>query len=174
MPRLLETVCTALMAVAALTACAGPGALHPEADSVLAPAPPELRADLASDVVLRALNFIGAPYRRGGSGAHGFDCSGFTRHIYDQSLALTLPRTADEQAGAAALVQVPRDALRPGDLVFFNTLRRTFSHVGIYVGDGRFVHAPRPGAEVRTEDMTVSYWARRYTGARRAVLAVSH
>jgi len=64
---------------------------------------------------------------------------------------------------------VAREALRPGDLVFFNTLKRTFSHVGIYVGDNRFVHAPKPGGEVRTEDLGRSYWRARYTGARRAV-----
>ena len=65
-------------------------------------------------------------------------------------------------------MQVERDELRPGDLVFFNTLRRTFSHVGIYIGDGRFIHAPRTGGEVRVEDMRHAYWATRFTGARRA------
>jgi hypothetical protein len=65
-------------------------------------------------------------------------------------------------------VQVKRDELQPGDLVFFNTLRRTFSHVGIYVGDGKFIHSPKPGGEVRVEDMRFVYWAKRFTGARRA------
>ena len=76
----------------------------------------------------------------------GFDCSGFTRHVFETSLGLVLPRRADEQAAAPGLVAVKREDLQPGDLVFFNTLRRTFSHVGIYIGDNRFIHAPRPAA----------------------------
>lgn len=123
----------------------------------------------ASDLVLSAMNFLGVPYKRGGNSAdEGFDCSGFTRHIFENSLGLVLPRRADEQAKAAGLQKVGREELKPGDLVFFNTLRRTFSHVGIYVGDGKFIHAPRTGTEVRVEDMREAYWARRFTGARRA------
>ncbi|HMC15364.1 MAG TPA: C40 family peptidase, partial [Albitalea sp.] len=103
-------------------------------------------------MVLTALGFLGVPYRRGGvDGSAGFDCSGFTRHIVEASLGLLLPRRADEQASAAGLVRIARTELRPGDLVFFNTLKRTFSHVGIYIGDGKFIHAPRPGGEVRVE-----------------------
>ncbi len=122
-----------------------------------------------SGLVVSAMNFLGVPYKRGGNDAdHGFDCSGFTRHIYENSLGLLLPRRADEQAKAASLAPVKRAELQPGDLVFFNTLKRTFSHVGIYVGEGKFIHAPKPGAEVRVENMGVRYWARRFTGARRA------
>jgi len=128
--------------------------------------------DKASDLVLSAMNFLGMPYRRGGTSAEdGFDCSGFTRHIFELSIGLALPRRVDEQAHAPGLLQVPREALKPGDLVFFNTLKRTFSHVGIYVGDGKFIHAPRTGAKVRLENMLASYWARRFTGARRAALS---
>lgn len=125
--------------------------------------------DKASDMVMTALNFLGVRYRRGGSDADGgFDCSGFTRQVFETSLGLVLPRRADEQAKAAGLVAVKKDELQPGDLVFFNTLRRTFSHVGIYIGDGKFVHSPKPGGEVRVEDMRIVYWAKRFTGARRA------
>lgn len=124
--------------------------------------------DGASDMVLTAMNFLGVPYRRGGDSDHGFDCSGFTRHIFELSLGLVLPRRADEQASASGLIKVRRDELRPGDLVFFNTLRRTFSHVGIYVGEGKFIHSPRAGGEVRVEDMRMAYWMKRFTGARRA------
>jgi cell wall-associated NlpC family hydrolase len=85
---------------------------------------------------------------------------------------LILPRRADEQAKASGLVAIKKDELQPGDLVFFNTLRRTFSHVGIYLGDGKFIHAPKPGGEVRVEDMRFVYWAKRFTGARRAEPAV--
>lgn len=124
--------------------------------------------DGASDMVLAAMNFLGVPYRRGGDSADtGFDCSGFTRHIFQMSLGLVLPRRADDQASAPGLFTIPKAELAPGDLVFFNTLRRTFSHVGIYIGDGKFIHAPRAGASVRVEDMRMAYWQQRFTGARR-------
>jgi cell wall-associated NlpC family hydrolase len=124
--------------------------------------------DRAADAVLTALAFVGVRYRRGGNDeASGFDCSGFTRYVFGRTLGVALPRRVDEQARAPGLVAVPRAQLQPGDLVFFNTLKRTFSHVGIYVGDNRFVHAPRPGGEVRTEDMGGTYWRARFTGARR-------
>ncbi|MEO6363480.1 MAG: C40 family peptidase [Caldimonas sp.] len=123
----------------------------------------------ASSMVVGAMNFIGVRYARGGTSAEsGFDCSGFTRHVFEMSLGLVLPRSADEQAAAKGLVAVEREDLRPGDLVFFNTLRRTFSHVGIYIGENRFIHAPSSGKVVRTEDMSFAYWAKRFTGARRA------
>jgi cell wall-associated NlpC family hydrolase len=125
--------------------------------------------DVASELVLSAMNFLGVPYRRGGNSADdGFDCSGFTRHIFEMSLGMVLPRRADEQASASGLTRIGREELRPGDLVFFNTLKRTFSHVGIYIGEGKFIHAPTSGTEVRIEDMRQAYWDRRFTGARRA------
>jgi cell wall-associated NlpC family hydrolase len=122
-----------------------------------------------SDLVGSAMNFLGVPYKRGGNSADtGFDCSGFTRVVYENSLGLLLPRKVDDQAKASGLAVVKRTELKPGDLVFFNTLKRTFSHVGIYVGDDKFIHAPRSGAEVRVESLGVKYWAKRFTGARRA------
>ena len=125
--------------------------------------------DKASDMVLTAMNFLGVPYVRGGSSVErGFDCSGFTRHVFEMSVGLVLPRPVDEQATAKGLIKVKREELKPGGLVFFNTLKRTFSHVGIYVGDGKFIHSPRTGGEVRVEDMRQSYWAKRFNGARRA------
>jgi cell wall-associated NlpC family hydrolase len=123
---------------------------------------------LGSDVVLTALNLIDTPYQYGGqSSTTGFDCSAFTRYVYATSLGLTLARRTEEQANEPGLKEVARSELKPGDLVFFNTLQRTFSHVGIYVGEGRFVHAPRTGARVRLESMHISYWQQRFTGARR-------
>lgn len=128
--------------------------------------------DRAAEMVVAAMNFVGVAYRRGGNDSDGgFDCSGFTRHIFALGLGLMLPRRVDEQAGAQGLVSVDKGELRPGDLVFFNTLQRSFSHVGIYVGDGRFIHAPRSGSEVRIEDMRHAYWAGRFTGARRPAAA---
>jgi cell wall-associated NlpC family hydrolase len=127
--------------------------------------------DTASDLVLSAMNFLGVRYTRGGNSIeNGFDCSGFTRHIFEMSVGLVLPRRADEQAKSGSLLSIGRDDLKPGDLVFFNTMRRTFSHVGIYVGEGKFIHAPRAGSAVRVEDMREAYWAKRFTGARRADL----
>ena len=127
--------------------------------------------DAASELVFVAMNFLGVPYRRGGGNAdEGFDCSGFTRHIFESSLGLVLPRRAEQQAQDQALFNVKRDELRPGDLVFFNTMKRAFSHVGIYLGDGKFIHAPRSGTQVRIEDMRQAYWNQRFDGARRAEL----
>jgi cell wall-associated NlpC family hydrolase len=122
--------------------------------------------DRASNLVMNAMGFLGVPYRRGGNDAEsGFDCSGFVRAMYEQTVGLLLPRRANEQA--AATEKIDKADLQPGDLVFFNTMRRAFSHVGIYVGDGKFIHSPKPGAQVRVEDMRVSYWQRRFDGARR-------
>ena len=120
----------------------------------------------ASGLVVSAMGFLGVPYRRGGNSAEsGFDCSGFVKAIYEQTIGLVLPRSAAQQA--AATQTIDKSELRPGDLVFFNTMRRAFSHVGLYVGNGKFIHSPKPGAEVRVEDMGLAYWARRYDGARR-------
>ena len=122
--------------------------------------------DRTSELVVTAVGFMGVPYRRGGNSAEtGFDCSGFVRAMYNQTVGLMLPRRAVEQAAATA--PVARADLKPGDLVFFNTMRRAFSHVGIYVGEGKFIHSPRSGAEVRVENMNGSYWQRRFDGARR-------
>ena len=130
--------------------------------------------DTASDLVMTAMNFLGVPYRRGGNTEDsGFDCSGFTRHIFERSIGLVLPRRADEQARTAGLTAIGRQELKPGDLVFFNTMKATFSHVGIYIGDDKFIHAPRAGSAVRIEDMRESYWASRFTGARRADLTAA-
>lgn len=123
----------------------------------------------ASELVVNAMGFLGVPYKRGGTNAEtGFDCSGFVRAIYEQTAGLMLPRVAAEQA--AATEKINRSELKPGDLVFFNTMRRAFSHVGIYIGNGKFIHAPKPGAEVRVEDMSMSYWSKRFDGARRVAV----
>jgi cell wall-associated NlpC family hydrolase len=114
----------------------------------------------------QALDLIGIRYKRGGSNPQtGFDCSGFVGHVFKEGLGLYLPRSSREISKAGEVVD--KTELQPGDLVFFNTMRRTFSHVGIYLGDNLFVHAPRAGAKVRIEDMRERYWAKRYNGARR-------
>ena len=120
----------------------------------------------ASEIVIQAMGLLGVPYIRGGTSEEkGFDCSGFVRHMYEKSVGLVLPRRAEEQAKVTE--EIKRSELKPGDLVFFNTLKRTFSHVGIYVGDGKFIHAPRPGKAVRVDDMREAYWQNRFNGARR-------
>lgn len=125
--------------------------------------------DHATDLVMNAMNFLGVSYRRGGNTADtGFDCSGFTRHVFENSLGLLLPRRSAEQADSPSLLRISESDLKPGDLVFFNTMRRAFSHVGIYLGDGKFIHAPRTGSQVRVEDMREAYWVKRFNGARRA------
>ena len=120
----------------------------------------------ASELVIQAMGLLGVPYKRGGmSEEKGFDCSGFVRHMFEKSVGLVLPRRAEEQAKVTE--EINRSELKPGDLVFFNTMKRTFSHVGIYVGDGKFIHAPRPGKAVRVDDMREAYWQKRFNGARR-------
>ena len=120
----------------------------------------------ASELVIQAMGLLGVPYKKGGTSEEkGFDCSGFVRHMYEKSVGLVLPRRAEEQAKVTE--EISRSELKPGDLVFFNTLKRTFSHVGIYVGDGKFIHAPRPGKAVRVDDMREAYWQQRFNGARR-------
>lgn len=129
-------------------------------------------ASNAQELVVRALSFVGVHYRRGGESPEtGFDCSGLVRHVFRESLGLMLPRTSRDISRVGETVS--SDELQPGDLVFFNTLRRGFSHVGIYLGEHRFVHAPASGGEVRVEDMRQSYWAKRFNGARR-IAATEH
>lgn len=121
-----------------------------------------------SGLVVAAMGALGVPYQRGGNDYDsGFDCSGFVRALYQQNFAVLLPRRAAEQA--AATQTIAREDLQTGDLVFFNTLGRSYSHVGIYVGDHRFIHSPKPGAVVRIEDLRVNYWSRRFDGVRRVI-----
>ena len=123
-------------------------------------------SERTSDLVSTAIGLLGIPYLRGGNSAEtGFDCSGFVRAIYKETIGLVLPRSADQQANATQ--KIDKSELKPGDLVFFNTMKRTFSHVGIYLGEGKFIHSPRSGASVRIEDMRIPYWNVRFDGARR-------
>lgn len=119
-----------------------------------------------SNMASTALNQLGIKYKFGGNlPSTGFDCSGLVKYAAEKSLGLKLPRRSAEMAGIG--IQVKRSDLQVGDLVFFNTLGRKYSHVGIYLGDHKFVHAPREGSVVRIENMQVAYWSKRYNGARR-------
>lgn len=127
-------------------------------------------ADVPADVPIYAVSLIGQPYRLGGSSPEtGLDCSGFVAHVYGQVTGVILPR--DSRSISAQTLPLAPDELLPGDLVFFNTLERAFSHVGIYLGDGRFVHAAssRSGA-VMVSRLGDPYWRQRYDGARRVVV----
>lgn len=122
-----------------------------------------------SQLLATVMGLVGTPYVRGGtSAAHGFDCSGFVRSVYGEISRVHLPRIARDQARATT--PIARHELQPGDLVFFNTTGKAHSHVGIYVGQGKFVHSPKPGAAVRIEGMNSAYWRRRFDAARRVAL----
>jgi cell wall-associated NlpC family hydrolase len=127
-------------------------------------------AGKAGDVVVGALNMIGVRYRWGGNTPDsGLDCSGFVRYVFQDTLGMALPRRAEEMSRVGEKVRMSE--LKPGDLVFFNTMRRTFSHVGIYIGDNKFVHSPSTGSTIRVDELDSSYWEKRFTGARRVETA---
>jgi cell wall-associated NlpC family hydrolase len=127
-----------------------------------APVPPRAR-----EVVLHALSQVGAPYQSAGrSPATGFDCSGLVQYVMSQGAGISLPRDTSNMSQTGLEVGTA-EQLRPGDLVFFNTLGRPYSHVGIYVGGQRFIHAPTQGGFVGVVDMRLPYWQQRFDGARR-------
>jgi cell wall-associated NlpC family hydrolase len=138
----------------------------PPASATIASAPrPSARSP---EMLFAALAAAGFDYKRsGGSMASGFDCSGLVAHVFREAYGVLLPHSSAAQSTRGTAVA--REALEPGDLVFFNTEQRPFSHVGIYLGEQRFIHAPRPGAVVRTENMRLAYWQKRFDGARRIV-----
>jgi len=123
-------------------------------------------SDRASNLVTKAGNLIGIRYKYGGNTPEqGLDCSGLVRLVFKDVLDVHLPRTAVEISRAGEKIEVSE--LQPGDLVFYNTLKRGFSHVGIYMGNNKFIHSPSTGGRVRVESMEVTYWKKRFNGARR-------
>ncbi|CAG0949503.1 murein DD-endopeptidase / murein LD-carboxypeptidase [Methylophilaceae bacterium] len=123
-------------------------------------------SDTVQDVLLNALSLTGIQYRYGGSSPEtGFDCSGFVRYVFQQAANMSLPHNARAISQVGEVVS--REHLQPGDLVFFNTMRSAFSHVGIYLGNNRFIHAPSSGGGVHVVNMNERYWAQRFDGARR-------
>jgi cell wall-associated NlpC family hydrolase len=160
-----------MIVVAAMAGCAsrGPGVSDtatPDGPPSAAVAPPDV---LSSEIALYALAQLGVPYVYGGASPDaGFDCSGLVRYVFRRTRNVDLPRTTFDLARVGQTVQPP--ALQPGDLVFFNTLRREFSHVGIYLGEERFIHAPTSGGVVRIESLRADYWVRRFNGARRVAI----
>ncbi len=122
--------------------------------------------DRTSRMAIEALSLIGIHYKRGGNNPeHGLDCSGLVRYVFKESNGKELPRTSAEISKVGERIE--KEDLQPGDLVFFKTLKHAFSHVGIYLGDNKFVHAPAAGGKVRIESMDLQYWKKRFNGARR-------
>jgi cell wall-associated NlpC family hydrolase len=154
---------------AAFFACSfawGAEASHPESTPALSRL--QALSDRASDLAVRAMGMIGINYKRGGNSPElGLDCSGLVRHIFKEAWGANLPRTSAEISQVGERVET-KDLL-PGDLVFYNTLKRGFSHVGIYLGDNKFIHSPSAGGKVRIESMDLSYWKKRFDGARRMI-----
>lgn len=156
-----------LMLVALLSACSSRAPVPAPQPVVVAPVPGQYQGG-ADDVLFRALGLVGTPYRYGGNTPDsGFDCSGLIGFVYRDAAGIQLPRSTRELIGMRAPA-VGRDALRSGDLVFFATNGgRQVSHAGIYVGEGRFVHAPSSGGTVRLDRLDNSYWQRAYLEAKR-------
>lgn len=133
--------------------------------------PPSVRLNRSNNLANTPLtdyaqSLIGTPYKYGGNSPDtGFDCSGFVGHVYREMRGLNLPRSS--QSLAAQGSDLNQAELVAGDLVFFNTRRKKFSHVGIYLGDNTFIHAPSRGGFVRIDYLTQDYWRRHYNGARR-------
>ena len=116
--------------------------------------------------MFQVLMALGIDYRGGGaSPATGFDCSGLVAHVFREAYGMRVPRNTRAQSETG--IPVSLTELQPGDLVFYDTLARPFSHVGIYLGDGKFVHAPKSGSKVRIEHLSSAYWSKRFSGARR-------
>ena len=120
----------------------------------------------ASELAMQAIGTLGIHYKFGGNTPeNGLDCSGLVRYVFKQAWGTVLPRTSEEISQVGE--RVDKHDLQPGDLVFYNTLKRGFSHVGIYLGDNKFIHSPSAGGQVRIESMDLSYWKNRFNGARR-------
>jgi cell wall-associated NlpC family hydrolase len=149
-----------------------PGAALPPGAVETSPEPPPTTAPSPSTaappaLVSAALQYQGVPYRNGGSDPSGFDCSGFVQYVFAK-LGTALPREVRDQYQAGKPIDL--DEVEAGDLLFFETVSRGASHVGMAVGDGQFVHAPSSRGVVRVERYDASYWATRFVGARRIVV----
>ncbi|MEN7529211.1 MULTISPECIES: C40 family peptidase [unclassified Cupriavidus] len=156
-----------------LAACAGGPPARQTSSLPRTPGKPMIDPSAGlEEISIQAMSLVGTPYRYGGNTPDsGFDCSGLVRYVVSRAANVNLPRTTDQMGQRGT--SLDRSQVASGDLVFFNTTGRANSHVGIYVGQNRFVHAPATGGTVRLEDMGKSYWASRYNGARR-VVAVSN
>jgi len=159
----------AFCSVLLLAACSGP---QPRRVATAAPRYVPARPGSASpnDILFRAIGLVGTPYRWGGNTPDsGFDCSGLIDYVFREVAGVSLPRMVQD-IYAVDLASVAPDRLQGGDLVFFHTFGDGASHIGIYVGQGRFVHAPNEGGTVRLDLLSNPYWSKHYVGARRVPL----
>jgi cell wall-associated NlpC family hydrolase len=156
--------------IALLAACA---ANPPPQPVITADSSYSSYSPVAEDVLIRAIGLVGTPYRYGGNTPDsGFDCSGLIGFVYRDVAGVSLPRTTRAMS-ALRLPAVPRNALQPGDLLFFATAGgRSVSHAGIYVGEGRFVHAPSSGGTVKLESLSNTYWTKSYLSAKRILAGI--
>ncbi len=168
-PAAFRGVAAAALLGLLLAGCASaPRAPAPAPVPAPRPAAPPDALLRANDVLMRAIGLVGTPYRYGGNTpAGGFDCSGLIGFVFRDAAGLALPRTTRDLAGLP-VPKVSRQQLRPGDLVFFGQ-RHGVDHAGIYVGDGRFVHAPSTGGTVRLDALDSPYWSSRWLLARRVL-----
>ena len=125
---------------------------------------------VSNEVIIRAISLVGTPYRYGGTQpGTGFDCSGLIGYVFSEAAGLKLPRTTRELIDIDARA-IDRDDLQAGDLIYFNSRGGRVSHIGIYVGEGRFVHAPSTGGVVRIDKLNTPYWTKFYVGAKRVLM----
>ncbi len=125
------------------------------------------RANSVTGILFRAISLVGTPYRYGGNTPQGgFDCSGLVDYVFQDALGIALPHSTTELE-ALDLPSVSEQRLEGGDLLFFHNGRQRVSHVGIYVGERRFVHAPNVGGTVRLDSLDDGYWRIHYSGAKR-------
>lgn len=168
---LFQTFALACALLAGLWLC-NPARASDITDIDMRPQPSSTRSklqqftDRASELAVSAMGMIGIHYKYGGNNPeNGLDCSGLVRYVFKDAWGVNVPRTAAELSRSGE--KIDKQDLKPGDLVFYNTLRRSFSHVGIYLGDNKFIHAPSTGGKVRIESMDLAYWKSRFNGARR-------
>jgi len=154
--------------IAAVLVCPPPAIAEPEQEQSTVLEKLSSFTDRAAQIAIEALSLVGIRYRYGGnSPEQGLDCSGLVRYVFKEAGGTDLPRTSNEMSRRGQ--PVDKQDLQPGDLVFFNTLNRAFSHVGIYLGNNQFIHAPSAGRNVRVENMDMTYWKTRFNGARRVL-----
>jgi len=170
---------TSLLTSLVLTTLMSQFSVAQSAEEVVTPATPKQSfygkvagtvSDSTSSLINNAMQLIGVRYRWGEKVQTGFDASAFVKYVFKDNLGFLFPAKTDEMSKVG--LQISRDNLKPGDLVFFNTLQRENSHVGIYVGENKFIHAPARGSGVRVDDMTTVYWDKRFDGARRVNPAI--
>ena len=155
---LLLTACSHIRPKPEIPVLRGPNPLHHHGEQA------------ANDILFRAIGLVGTPYRYGGNTPEGgFDCSGLVGYVFRDAAGINLPRTSDEISRLEA-PDVRRDDLESGDIVLFSQRGRTVTHVGIYVGAGRFVHAPNEGGTVRLDALDDTYWKDHFSGAKRLAM----